>query len=114
MEPFEGKKSKLGLEKEKETDRRLKPFELREAAPPKIGGSGSSRVKNSPELKMKSSSQWKMKHSPKVGMKNSSKLEMKPSPKVETKSAALKYGAGTSAIPSLPSPSRKRRGPGHR
>ena len=98
MEPFEGKKSKLGLEKEKETDRRLKPFELREAAPPKIEGSGSSRMKNPSELKMKSSSKWKM----------------KPSPKVETKSAALKYGAGTSAIPSLPSPSRKRRGPGHR
>ena len=98
MKPFEGKKSKLGEEKEKETDRRLKPFELREAAPPKIEGLGSSRMKNSPELKMKSSSKWKM----------------KPSPKVETKSAADKYGAGTSAIPSLPSPSRKRRGPGHR
>ena len=106
MEPFEGKKSKLGLEKEKETDRRLKPFELREAAPPKIEGSGSSRMKNPSELKMKSSSKWKMKHSPKVGMKNR--------PKWETKSAADKYGAGTSAIPSLPSPSRKRRGPGHR
>ena len=98
MKPFEGKKSKLGEEKEKETDRRLKPFELREAAPPKVKELGSSRMKNSPELKMKSSSKWKM----------------KPSPKVETKSAALKYGAGTSAIPSLPSPSRKRRGPGHR
>ena len=98
MKPCNGKKLKLGEEKEMETDRRLKPFELREAAPPKIEGSGSSRMKNSSELKMKSSSKWKMKHSPKV----------------ETKSAADKYGAGTSAIPSLPSPSRKRRGPGHR
>ena len=106
MKPCNGKKLKLGEEKEKETDRRLKPFELREAAPPKIEGSGSSRMKNSSELKMKSSSKWKMKDSPKVEMKNQSKWE--------TKSAARKYGAGTSAIPSLPSPSRKRRGPGHR
>ena len=101
------KKLKSGEEKEKETDRRLNlANSLRGATPPIIGGLGSSRMKNSSELKMTSSSKWKLKNSPKVEMKNRSKWE--------TKSAALKHGAGTSAIPSLPSPSRKRRGPGHR
>ena len=101
------KKLKLGEEKEKETDRRLNLAKsLRGATPPIIEGLGSSRMKNSSELKMTSSFKWKM--------KNSSKVEMKNRSRWETKSAALKHGAGTSAIPSLPSPSRKRRGPGHR